>query len=40
MFDRRTPQDVGTGYGTPNYRGALRHENVTMLWVRDLLQCP
>jgi hypothetical protein len=33
-------QEVGPGYGNPNYRGALRHENVTMIWVRDLQQCP
>jgi hypothetical protein len=33
-------QEVGPGYGAPPYRGALRHENVTMLWVRDLLLCP
>jgi hypothetical protein len=33
-------QEVGVGYGTPLYRRTLRHENITMLFIRDLEQCP
>ena len=34
------PQDLGSGYGNDVYKGTLRHENMTWVWIRDLAQCP
>jgi len=32
--------DIGTGYGASFYSGALRGDNVTWVFIRDITQCP
>jgi len=40
QYDWPDQADLGSGFGDPLYAGALRHENVTWVWIKDLTTCP
>ena len=39
QYDWPDLEQLGPGYAPPDYKGSLRHENMSWFWIKDLTSC-